>query len=83
MQEDINIDNFKDMIDNFVSFIKRETFHQGIKYNSFEDIKEQENDDSLVEKERKSSHKGGSANLLEEQHDHNVQKIHEKVQKEK
>lgn len=39
IQEDINIDNFKDTLDNFVSFIKRETFHTGIKYNSFEDIK--------------------------------------------
>lgn len=62
--EDLNIDNFKDYIEEFVSYIKRETFHQGIKYNSFEDIKEQENDDSINEK-KKTPQKGGSEILVE------------------
>lgn len=62
--EDLNIDNFKDYIEEFVAYIKRETFHHGIKYNSFEDIKEQENDDSIIEK-KKTPQKGGSETLVE------------------
>lgn len=49
LQEDIHVDNFKEAIEKFISHLKRETFHKGIRYNSFEDIKEQDNDDSMQE----------------------------------
>ena len=49
IQEELNVDNFKDNLNKFVSHILDKT-NKG--FSSFEDIKEQENDDSMIDKER-------------------------------
>lgn len=44
--DEVSIDNLKEELQSFISFIKTANLHANIKYNSFEDIKEQSNDDS-------------------------------------
>jgi hypothetical protein len=67
LQEEIYVDNFKETLETFISYLKREKFLTGLKYNSFEDIKEQDGDDSLIERERKASiHRIGSDMILPE-----------------
>jgi hypothetical protein len=54
----------KDELERFVTFIRRENLMQDAKYNSFEDIKEQSNDDSCNEREKISGHKIESEPLI-------------------
>lgn len=54
-QEELHIDNFKDTIEKFISHIKKETENKGMKYYSFEDIKEQDNEESVHQTEKKNN----------------------------
>ena len=47
IQDELNVDNFKDNLNKFVKYIQDKS-NRG--FNSFEDIKEQDNDDSMVDR---------------------------------
>lgn len=58
------MDNFKETLEKFITYLKPQNVYKDIRYNSFEDIKEQDNDDSLHEQGKKSTLKVGSDIVL-------------------